>query len=144
MKLTRKQLRKMIIESINESEFYGRAQPAMRSTMKPFSLGNLNEGQTLVIDYRSPPSGLGTLDPSGIIIQFDGSSPAVDDGVKTSHYNSEMEEREDYRELAAWLANNHNVTHVRDSEMQFDGRFTPASDGRYKLKDWISNVMELF
>ena len=95
------------------------------------------QSETLIIDYRSPPSGLGTLEKSNIVIQFDGASPALRN-KKTSHFNSELETAEAFEELAQWLKTNHNVTHVRDTEMEFD---EPPSSGKlYMLDEWIRNL----
>jgi len=142
VKLNRRQLRKLIKETLEKVDWdnpgasWGPNDQVNREREQE-SHGIGQQGETLIIDYRSPPSGLGTLEKSNIVIQFDGASPTLRD-KKSSHFNSELESAEDYEELAQWLKTNHNVTYVRDTEMQFDD--PPSSGELYTLDEWIRNL----
>jgi hypothetical protein len=97
-----------------------------------------SSAEVLIIDYRSPPSGIGTLEKSGIVVQHDGASPPLRDGMRTSHYNSEMETREDYYEFAEWIKLNHGVAHVRDNELAYD--VPPASGDLFSIDEWTEII----
>ena len=110
------------------------------------------KNQTQVIytpDYRSPPSGLGTLELNGelILIQDTVGDPRVKEGVYSHIYQlgtlNDDYDLETHEKLMS-LLRNLNVTHVFDPETAYN---MPCEDTRwpgetFKLDLWDTIVRE--
>ena len=103
------------------------------------------ENQTQIIyspDYRSPPSGLGTinLNEDLILIQAANGDPRVKEGVYSHIYqlgsDNEDHDLETHEKLMS-LLRNLNVTHVYDPELEI-------SDDPLEINLWDNVVREQF
>lgn len=101
------------------------------------------ENQTQVVyslDYRSPPSGLGTINFNGelILIQDTIGDPRVKEGVYSHIYQlgtlDDDYDLETHEKLMS-LLRNLNVTHVYDQESEI-------GDGTMELNFWDTYVRE--
>ena len=137
MKRSKRQLRRII----KEEKTKVLAEQKVRRIVRRKLLEQAG-GETLVIDYRSPPSGLGTLENSGIVIQYPDSSPELKPGIKTVWWEGDLDSRADYTALANWLRSTHGVTHVRDSELMEE--FPPDAGDRFTLDTWLNTVGAFF
>ena len=98
------------------------------------------ENQTQIIyspDYRSPPSGLGTISIGKdlILIQDNDNCSEVQDGIYNNIIKLEANVFEDFENDLPKLLQvlrDHNVTHVYDSETAED-----VCDPMMELADWI-------
>ena len=98
------------------------------------------ENQNQIIyspDYRSPPSGLGTISIGEdlILIQDNGTCSSVRDGIYKNIIKLDTEVFEDMKNNFPQLLQvlrDHNVTHVYDSETADD-----ICDPMMELADWI-------
>jgi|ETNvirnome_2_300_1030623.scaffolds.fasta_scaffold17593_2 hypothetical protein len=138
MKISKRQLRRII----KEEKAKVLAEQRVRRTVRRKLLEQAGGGETLVVDYRSPPSGLGTLENSGIVIQYPGSQPRLDPGIKTDWWEGDLESSADYTAMANWLRSAHGVTHVRDSELMHE--FPPDAGDRFTLDTWLNAVGAFF
>ena len=77
-------------------------------------------------DYRSPPTGCGTIETENgelILIQYKGCSPAIYGGVYHNIIYIPFDFGEEYEKAQAKLIEilrNHNVTQVHDSELCYN------------------------
>ena len=151
MKITRQQLRRLIRETISEG-WEGRGHRRQWAGQHP---PPEMTGATLRIDYRSPPSGLGTVmlphtdgDIKKILIQHEGANPPVSPGIYDQVIlftpmgykagEETMQKSSDYWELAEWLKDGFGVTTVVDSEMSFDN--VGGADRGIPVDEWRDNI----
>jgi len=102
---------------------------------------------TFSIDYRSPPSGLGTIRlPNGDLelVHYDGCSMDNPRTVYTEDYyfDSELQSVEDLSPVFKLLREK-GVEKVYDSEMSFDEDGWSRTDC-LDLEDWISIITDRF
>ena len=105
------------------------------------------ENQNQIIyspDYRSPPSGLGTISigQSLILIQDNEVCPEVRDGIYSNIIKIDTEVFEDFENGLPKLLQvlrDHKVTHVYDSEITYD-----SCDPMMEFADWIHRLSSLF
>ncbi len=88
-------------------------------------------------DYRSPPSGLGTISIGQdlVLIQDNGTCSSVRDGIYKNIIKIDDEVYEDFEKgfpKLLQILRDHNVTHVYDAENADD-----ICDPMMELADWI-------
>ena len=137
MKVTKRQLRRII----KEEKAKVLAENRVRRIVRRKLMENVG-GETLVVDYRSPPSGLGTLENSGVVIQYPGSQPRLAPDIKTDWWEGGLESSADHAALANWLRSAHGVTHVKDSELMHE--VPPDAGDRYTLDTWLEATGAFF
>ena len=137
IRITKRQLRRIIKE---EKAKVLAAQKIRRTVRR--RLMEQAGGETLVIDYRSPPSGLGTLENSGIVIQYPDSQPQLKPDIMTDWWEGDLESKADYAAMANWLRSAHGVTHVRDSELMYE--VDPDAGDRFTLDKWLDVIGAFF
>lgn len=137
MKITKKQLRRIIKEEKSKVL----AEQKVRRIVRRKLLEQAG-GETLVIDYRSPPSGLGTLENSGIVIQYPDSHPELKPGIKTVWWEGDLDSKADHTALANWLRSTYGVTHVRDDELADE--MDPDAGDRFTLDTWLNIIGAFF
>jgi hypothetical protein len=137
MKITKRQLRRII----KEEKAKVLAEQKIRRTVRR-KLMEQAGGETLVLDYRSPPSGLGALENSGIVIQYPGSQPPLKPDIKTDRWEGDLESKADYAAMVSWLKSTHGVTHVMDSELMYE--VDPDAGDRFTLDKWLDVIGAFF
>ena len=105
------------------------------------------DNQTQIIyspDYRSPPSGLGTISIGEdlILIQDNEVCAEVRDGIYNNIIKIEanvFEDLENGLPKLLQILRDHNVTHVYDSEITYD-----ICDPMREFADWVHRLSSLF